>query len=422
MFKLTKKKIGIVIFLALLLFYSLGTGFPFFYRFLFATILLLLIGFAWAWLNLRGLEINLDRRATRGQVGDYLDGHIQVINRNRIHKSWLEVKEITDLPGYASGRGIALVKDQRRNWRTQTYLSKRGIYTSRQIEVTSQDPFGLFRMRRRFLNNQPYIVFPYTERLPNLDPQLAQLPSDSRYIRPANHITPESSSIREYVQGDSFRSIHWPYTARMNQLMVKQFDIGISADTWIILDMFERSHNLRDPIDNTEELTVKIAASLIQRTTELGISTGLAAKADQNYLLKPDTSPAYLPLLMESLAGMRAIGKSPLEELIYDIKPQLNQFNTVNIIATSIRQEWVSALTNLKREGINTSVIYIDPVSFGSIDSSQSGLELLHLSDIRTYLVRKDDSLNEALSKPLDDQIWTDSESATTSPLGNPGL
>ena len=125
---------------------------------------------------------------------------------------------------------------------------------------------------------------------------------------------------------------------------------------------------------------------------------------------------------MESLAGMRAIGKNRLEELIYDIKPQLNQFNTVNIIATSIRQEWVSALTNLKREGINTSVIYIDPVSFGSIDSSQSGLELLHLSDIRTYLVRKDDSLNEALSKPLDDQIWTNSESATTSPLGNPGL
>ena len=420
MLNLTKKKIGIVIFISLLLFYSLGTGFPFFYRFLFATILLLLIGFVWAWLNLRGLEINLDRRATRGQVGDYLDGHIQVINRNRIPKSWLEVKEISDLPGHTSGRGIALVKDQRRNWRTQTYLSKRGIYTSRQIEVTSQDPFGLFRMRRRFLNNQSYVVFPNTEQLPNLDPQLAQLPSDSRYIRPADHITSDTSSIREYVQGDSFRSIHWPYTARMNQLMVKQFDIGISADTWIILDMFEGSHNLTDPIDNTEELAVKIAASLMQRTTELAISTGLAARAEQNYLLKPDTSPAYLPLLMESLAGMRAIGGDRLEELIYDIKPQLNQFNTVNIITTSMRQESVSALTNLKGQGINTSVIYIDPVSFGSIESIQSALELLHLSDIRTYLVRKNDSLNEALSKPIDYKSWTHSDLATTSSLENP--
>ena len=123
---------------------------------------------------------------------------------------------------------------------------------------------------------------------------------------------------------------------------------------------------------------------------------------------------------MESLAGMRAIGGDRLEELIYDIKPQLNQFNTVNIITTSIRQESVPALTNLKSQGINTSVIYIDPVSFGSNESNQSAIELLHLSDIRTYLVRKNDSLNEALSKPIDYKSWTHSDLATASPLENP--
>ena len=422
MFNLNKKKIGITVFVSLLLFYSLGTGFPFFYRFLFATIILLLIGFVWAWLNLRGLEINIDRRTTRGQVGDYLDGHIQVINRNRIPKSWLEVKEITDLPGHTSGRGIALVRDQRRNWRTQTYLSKRGIYTSRQIEVTSQDAFGLFKMSRRFLNNQSYVVFPNTEPLTDLDPQLAHLPSDTRYIRTANHITPDSSSVREYVQGDSFRAIHWPYTARMNQLMVKQFDIGISADTWILLDMFQESHDLTDPIDNTEEMAIKIAASLIQRTTELGISTGLASKAERDYFLKPDTSPDYLPRLMESLAGMKATGKTTLEELIYDIRPQINQFNTLNIITASTYPEWIPALRSFKREGINTSVIYVNPVTFGSTESIHSILNLLYLNDIRTYLVEKGETLNEALRRPLDIRSGAKHDLPTMSTLGNPSV
>ena len=120
---LTKRKVGIIALLVVVTFYTLGTGFQFFYQFLYTILILLGIGYGWAWLNLRGLEIRLTRLSTRGQVGDYLDGQFQVINRNRLPKSWLEVTEVSDLPGYAAGRGIGLVKDQRRTWRIETYLS-----------------------------------------------------------------------------------------------------------------------------------------------------------------------------------------------------------------------------------------------------------------------------------------------------------
>ena len=208
----------------------------------------------------------------------------------------------------------------------------------------------------------------------------------------------------------------------MNQLMVKQFDIGISADTWILLDMFERSHDLTDPLDNTEEMAIKIAASLIQRTTELGISTGLASKAERDYFLKPDTSPNYLPRLMESLAGIHAAGKTRLEELIYDIRPQINQFNTLNIITASTSPEWIPALRSFKREGINISVIFVNPVTFGSTESIQSILNMLYLNDIRTYSVGKGESLNEALRRPLDIKNWSNHDLPAMSNLGNPSV
>ena len=398
---LTKRKIGIIVLLALVTFYTFGTGFSFFYRFLYAVLLLLGIGFAWSWLNLRGLEIRLTRLSSRGQVGGYLDGQLQVINRNRLPKSWLEVTEVSDLPGYAAGRGIGLVRDQSRSWRIETYLARRGIYQTGQVEVTSQDPFGLFRLSRRFLEPQNYVVFPATVPLPDLDPRVASLPSDSRYTRRANHITPDSSSIREYSHGDSFRAIHWPYTARMNRLMVKEFDIGISAEAWVLLDMFRGSHFGEDGVDNTEELGVTVAASLITRISDLSIATGLAANAEQPYVFRPDNSPSQLGRLMEALAAMRAQGDMSLERFIYDLRPQLSRFNTLTIITPSRRTEWIPALRRLLRQGVSVSVVYIDPESFGASSGVQSPLDLLHLDEIPTYVVRKGDSLNQALQIPV---------------------
>ena len=399
--KLTKKKVAIIALLALVTFYALGTGFPFFYKFLYAILLLLGVGFGWAWLSLQGLEIRLTRLSSRGQVGGYLDGQLQVVNLNRIPKSWLEVSEVSDLPGYSTGRGLGLVKDQSRSWRIQTYLAKRGIYQTGQVEVISQDPLGLFRMSRRFLVPQSYVVFPATIPVPDLDPRVANLPSDSRYTRRANHVTPDSSSVREYAHGDSFRSIHWPYTARMNQLMVKEFDIGISAEAWVLLDMYRSSHFGDDAVDNTEELGVTVAASLITRISELSIATGLAANAEQSYVFRPDNGPSQLGRLMEALAAMRAHGDISLERYIYELRPQLSRFNTLTIITPSRHTEWIPALRRLRRQGVNVSVVYLDPEGFGGSPEAEPPLELLHLNEIPTYLVQKAEFLNQALRAPV---------------------
>ena len=412
---LTKRKVGIIALLALVTFYTLGTGFPFFYKFLYSILLLLGVGFGWAWLNLQGLEIHLTRLSTRGQVGGYLDGQLQVINRIRIPKSWLEVTEVSDLPGYDAGRGIGLVREQRRTWKIETYLAKRGVYQTGQVEVTSQDPFGFFRLNRRFLSPQSYWVFPATIPLPDLDSRVANLPSDSRYTRRATHITPDSSSIREYNHGDSFRSIHWPYSARMNRLMVKEFDIGISAEAWVLLDMYRGSHIDGDGVDNTEELVVTVAASLIARISELSIATGLAANAEASYIIRPDTSPSQLGRLMEALAAMRAHGEISLERFIYDLRPQLSRFNTLTIITPSRHTEWIPALRRLRRQGINVSVVYVDPDSFSASPEPQSPLELLHLSEIPTYVVKKGEPLNEALRAPVGAGVLQASEAQDSS-------
>ena len=397
---INKRAIGILVLLAVVTFYTVATGFPFFYRLLYVILAVLGIGFIWAWLSLRGIEVRLQRLGTRGQVGGYLDGDMRIINRNRLPKSWLEVSEVSDLPGYAGGRGVGLVRDQSRAWRVETYLSRRGVFQTGQVQVTSQDPFGLFKLSRRFLEPQQYIVLPDTEPLPDLDPRFANLPSDSRANRRSDHITPDSSTIREYSYGDSFRRIHWPYTARMNTLMVKEFDMGISAEAWVLLDM-QRGAHVGEEEDNTEELGVKAAASIVSRLLDMSMPVGLATDGDNTHALRPDSSPSQAGRLMEALAVVRALGNTTLERFIYDLRPQLSRFNTLTVITPSRRTEWIPALSSLRRQGVNVSVVYIDADSFDQREETHGPLEFLLLNEVPTYLARKGQPLNEALRVPL---------------------
>jgi uncharacterized protein (DUF58 family) len=408
---MNRRFIGMVVLLLVVGFYALGTGFDFFFRFLYVLLLVTGIGFLWAWLNLRGIDLKVTRDANRGQVGGYLAGQVSIVNHTRMPKSWLEVAEATGPSADASGRGLALVREQVRSWRIRTYLAKRGVYRSGIVKLVSQDPFGLFRLRRDFVDPNPYIVFPAVEALPDLDARFAGLPSDSRATKHWEQITTDVSSIRPYVEGDSMRRIHWPYTARMNELMVKEFDMGLSAEAWVLLDMHHLSHYgiELDDVNNTEELAVTVAASIVNRLMDQSMPVGLAANGDQEHIFRPDSSPEQRGRLMETLSEVRALGQVTLQEFIYGVRSHLNQFNALTVVTASVETQWVASLTHLRRQGIEVSVVLVDRSSFGSPTNMSVPIEELSANLIPVYMVRRGDNLNDALLAPVREipRSWT---------------
>ena len=400
---MNKRFIGMVVLLLVVGFYALGTGFDFFFRFLYVLLLVSGIGFVWAWLNLRGIDLRVTRDANRGQVGGYLAGQVSIVNHTRMPKSWLEVAEATGPSADSSGRGLALVREQVRSWRISTYLAKRGVYRSGIVKLVSQDPFGLFRLRRDFIDPQPYIVFPAVEALPDLDARFAGLPSDSRATKHWEQITTDVSSIRSYVEGDSMRRIHWPYTARMNELMVKEFDMGLSAEAWVLLDMHHLSHYgiEQDDVNNTEELAVTVAASIVGRLMDQSMPVGLAVNGDREHIFRPDSSPEQRGRLMETLSEVRAYGQITLQEFIYGLRSHLNQFNALTLVTASVEPQWIASLTHLRRQGVEVSVVLVDRSSFGSPTNMSVPLEALSANLIPVYMVRQGDNLNDALLAPV---------------------
>jgi len=219
------------------------------------------------------------------------------------------------------------------------------------------------------------------------------------------------ASVRTYVEGDSMRRIHWPYTARMNQLMVKEFDMGLSAESWVLLDMNQESHfgvDL-DEVNNTEELSVTVAASIIDRLMDQTKPVGLAANGDRDHIYRPDSSPEQRGRLMEALSEVRAQGRQPLQEFLYGFRSNLNQFNALTVVTSSVSTDWAAALSDLRHQGVEIAVVLVDRSSFGSAQNMDGPLEALSANQIPVYIVRRGDVLDNVLQTPVREmpRSWT---------------
>ena len=445
MFSVNKRVVGLLVLVLVVVFYAIGTGFPFFYRLLYVVLFLIAVGGGWALLSLRGLEVRVSRAGDRGKVGEYLEGTVTVTNRTWLPKSWLEVTEVDGASPTPGGRGLSLDRRQVRSWRIDTYLARRGLFQGGQVRVVSQDPFGLFRMGRRFSDPHTYIVYPAAEPLPNLDSRFAGLPADSRLTRYFDQVTTDVASLRAWRPGDAYRRIHWPYTARMNSPMVKEFDSGLAAQFWLLLDLHRPSHyypTARDVAsfdrlrmnndgagrggdggvgvrgdDNTEELAVMVAASLAQRLMELGLPVGLAVNGESGGLLRPDNGPDHLNRIMEMLAGAQAGNAAPLSEFIYGMRPHLNHFHSVTVITANTDPGWIGALLDLKRLNVTVSAALVDPASYGGRRTAREAVDAAAAELMPVYVAGRGGhppytTLDAALARPVNRESLEGAEDA----------
>lgn len=399
-----KRAFVVAILLGLVFFGALSTGFDLYFRFAYVLALALLVGFLWAWVSLRWLEVEVQRRTTRAQVGGYVEERIRVKNLASLPKPWLEVEEMTDLPGHQTGQVISLRGSAFRSWRVRTLCLKRGVYYCGPIRVVGSDPLGLFRLERHFCGRQKVVIYPAIQELPHFPLLMASLPGEGRLYVRTHQATPLASSVREYMYGDGMNRIHWLTTARLGRLMVKEFDLGLSSNLWLLLDL-HRDVQAGTGIETTDELAVTIAASVAYRLARMGMAVGLAAYGDQRYFLPPDRGYPQLERLLEYLARARAEGSLPLEQAVQELDKHLSRYNTLLVITPSSRGEWAGALAELSRRGVRVTVVLIDSSSYGGASPS-AVLEQLIAHNITTFIVRKGQPLAEALRMPLNG-VWT---------------
>jgi len=414
---------GLFLLWALALMFALRTGRDLAFNLFYFITGVIVITLVWSWSNLRDLRLERMARGLRSQVGKYMEETLVLTNRSRWSKLWVEVRDFSDLPGHQISRVVnSLGKQSSSRWQVRTLCQQRGRFVLGPITLTSGDPLGIFRFATDVPETTSLVVVPATVPIPLFNPPTGYLPGGEAMHRRTPYITTSVSGVREYAPGDSFNRIHWPSTARIGQLISKEFELDPLADVWLFLDMHQFAHTespwlpkTAEPLSwmarrgeprleippSTVEYAVTITASLVEYFVRRDREIGFLSYAQQREVVQPDRGERQLSRLLEILAVIQAQGNVPLAQVLATESARLARHSTLIVITPSTDTHWVTALRSLRARGVQGVGVLLAAQTFGQAPDWMPTLADLQSSGLPAYLVKNGDDLTTALSHPV---------------------
>ncbi len=381
---------------------------------------LLLLSRLWTSLSLRGIALRRRTRTRRSQVGHIFRESFSLRNIGILPKLWLEIHDHSTLPGHRASQVVpSLLGKREYSWEVKTRCIARGEFLLGPMTVVSSDPFGLFESPRRLGATERLIVYPMMVEIRRVQLPVGYLSGGDTQRQLTHQITTNASSVREYVPGDSMNRIHWRSTARMGELMVKEFELDPLVDIWLFSDFSARSSYDDGSIRRasrgghiiptssrvppaTEEYNVVIAASLAKHFLDDERVVGFGAYTPNRQFVLPDRGNRQLAMILGALAVARSTSEMTLREMLSLEGQQFTRGAALLIITSSLDSAWITEAQVLQRRGIRPFCIYVDPATFNrQLDSSQAR-GMLQLAKISSLIVGKNDDIGLALEqRPL---------------------
>jgi uncharacterized protein (DUF58 family) len=167
-----------------------------------------------------------------------------------------------------SGEGQTLLA------RYEVLCRQRGVYDVGPAVVGVADPFGLAERRSPAGAVDRLVVYPRIEELHGF-PAVRGYDGSVQTTRPtyAPHGGEDFFTLREYQVGDDLRKVHWPSSAKRDQLMIKQLETPWQSRALVVFD--QRSS--RYPTPEAFEHAVRGAASVVSHLYRGGFSPDLWA-------------------------------------------------------------------------------------------------------------------------------------------------
>ncbi|MHB8641907.1 MAG: DUF58 domain-containing protein [Gaiellaceae bacterium] len=282
-------------------------------------------------------------------------------------------------------RRTALRREGRHLWARYALRSvPRGRYAVTSATLVVEDPFGLERVEHPLGRQEALVVYPRLVELERLFSDAGTHARDGRRLllqRPSGY---DLHSVRDYVEGDSLRNVHWRTTARRGQLMVKELEDSPRDELAVVLDAWRGT--TREGFD----LQVRAAGSIAQTSARCGrrvaLIVGGATVGTQRIHAEGDWRRA-----LELLAAAEADGLERAERLL------LGERNALDVCLVTARLEagLVDRLAERAHAHRRTSVVFVD-----TNGAPQPSLLRLQAAGIAVAVARPGDDLRRVLGAP----------------------
>lgn len=296
----------------------------------------------YGWFALRKLEVRREL-PDQAHAGQPFEVTIELTNQRRLFGVWaIMVNDaIRVVEGRASAREAGLVflylgarKSKKLSYQIQ--LLERGTYEFGPLVISTRFPLGLFRRT---------IVVPQVERL-TVWPRLGELTGRTQIGADlADHVSKQMHRQRGFVEGDFFglrdwrsgdsrRWIHWPTSARMGELMVRQFERHRAPDLAVIVDLWQPQRATGAQLENSE-LAVSFAATLVADACRRGGSqVTLAIAGHEQRIARGAASAGIFKQMLNELAATKSTHNDQLFELFVRLQGVMRQGTRTILVTT----------------------------------------------------------------------------------------
>jgi uncharacterized protein (DUF58 family) len=257
----------------------------------------------------------------------------------------------------------------------------RGEDEVRTLYVGYENSLGLLQRRMKTDAPERFRVFPdlaAVERYGALHVRNRLIEAGLRKMRLRGSGT-EFESLREFTDGDAFRSIDWKATARRGKVMVAQYEVERSQNVMLVLDC---GRLMTPRIGDQRKLDYAVTAAL-----SLATIAGLASDRVGVVAFAGKILAASAPRSTRS-----SIAK--LTELLYDLEPRFEEANYARAFA------YLRAHLH-KRSLIVFLTDVIDPVSQATVFAELGSLAHRHLV---LCVFMNDAAVTHALATPPHDE------------------
>ncbi len=390
------------------------TPWPYLDQLLILVLGLLIIGYLWARLSVASLDVVRVLPGDRLQVGQELREDIGLQSRSVLPRLWLEIGDLSSVPGHGVGRVVNLGSRGAAAWTARTVIQRRGRYRIGPTLLRGGDPFGLFTRTRIVGAPREVIVYPAVEESQGYSPPTGLQSGGAVAASRGATTTASVASIREYVPGDPLNRISWTTSARRGELMVKELEFDPSSDVWLVLDLEQMTHigaafaagtgGRRLPpfpwLDTTEEYAVSATASLSSWLLAAGRSVGVVTTGRNRIVIHPERGQHQQLRVLEALAVVEADGDRSLGQALIEEARRFTGPASIVVITASSDPDWVEVLAEVAGRSARAGAVVVQADSFGPAESVEQVTDALGAVAIRSHLVACGDLIGEALAGP----------------------
>src|SRR5438876_9200443 len=297
--------------LALLLFvFSLFTRQPPLFLAALFTILVAIVPDLWYRNALRHLVVRQYVNHRNVIFGEEVTLSVSIENHKFLPLPWLKVENKIVPPLAVLSKTNFRLQHERRDTLAGTRLlwsfervtrqyrmrcQERGFDRFGPVRLRSSDPFGWLECEVTAPALESLVVYPLIAPLEALGLSSVHPLGEHSTTRRLLEDPLQVAGVRDYIQGDDPRRIHWKATARAGALRSKVYETPALHRLLLLLDVWNYSEAARGTDLEIQELTIATAASLGIWALEEGYMVGLLANSSMVMPVTGQALPMSLP-------------------------------------------------------------------------------------------------------------------------------